>query len=50
MDQLRIFIIVLDFASGFLRFFGFKISACRSEERNNRVKVKGKQGYYLQGR
>ena len=49
MEQLRIFIIVLSSASGFLRFLltGFKICACRSEERNNRETGKGKQGYYF---
>ena len=38
MDQLRILVIVLNSASGFLRVFltGFKISACRPEDRFNR--------------
>ena len=38
MDQLLIFVIILNSASDFSCFLltGFKISVCRSEERNNR--------------
>ena len=50
MDQLCIFVIVLNSTNGF--FFSFiltcsKISACRSEEHNNRATGKGKQGFYF---
>ena len=51
MEQLRIFVIVLNSASVFFfsRFLltGFKIGTCRSEEYNNCAKGKGKQGYYF---
>ena len=49
MEQLLILVIVLNSASGFLRLLltGSKVSACKSEKRNNRVTGKGKQGYYL---
>ena len=45
MDQLRTFAIVLNSASVFFLHFhltGFKISACREEERNNRATGKEK--------
>ena len=50
MDQRRIFVIAVNSASVFFfRFLliGSKISACRSEESNNRATGKGKQGYYF---
>ena len=44
MDELRIFVIFLNSAIGFLRFLltEFKISACRSEERYKRATGKEK--------
>ena len=44
MKQLRLCVIVLNFAIGFLRSFltDFKISTGSSEERNNRAKGKEK--------
>ena len=49
MHQLRIFNIVLNSAKGFLCFLltGFKISACRLEQRNNRATGKAEQRYYF---
>ena len=49
MDQLPIFVTVLNSASGFLRFLltASKIRPCRSGERNNRTTGKKKLGYYF---
>ena len=50
MNQLCLIAIVLNLASVFLFAFfltGFKISAFRSEERNNSAKGKEKQEYYF---
>ena len=51
MEQLQIFVMVINTASDFLSFLltDFKISACRSEELSKRATDKGKQGYYFHG-
>ena len=47
MDQLQIFVIVQNSANVFFTFFGSKISACRSEDCNNRTTGKRKQRNYF---